>query len=97
LPHERIRAAASRKDNYLVVEQFNKYFKNTMSLYSSSYLKNLASSRSTLSKTKLFSESRRIETGFDIFLSHSFLDKEEVEGLYLELTDFGFKVSMLTG
>lgn len=63
-----------------------------MSLYSSSYLKNLARSRPAQAKTKLFTESRQIETGFDIFLSHSFLDKEEVEGLYLELTDFGFKV-----
>jgi hypothetical protein len=63
-----------------------------MSLYSSSYLKNLASSRTAQVKTKLFTESRQINTGFDIFLSHSFLDKEEVEGLYLELTDFGFTV-----
>lgn len=63
-----------------------------MSLYSSSYLKNLARNRPAQAKTKLFTESRQIETGFDIFLSHSFLDKEEVEGLYLELTDFGFKV-----
>ena len=63
-----------------------------MSLYSSSYLKNLARSRPTQAKTKLFTESRQIDTGFDIFLSHSFLDKEEVEGLYLELTDFGLKV-----
>ena len=63
-----------------------------MSLYSSSYLKNLARSRPTQAKTKLFTESRQIDTGFDVFLSHSFLDKEEVEGLYLELTDFGLKV-----
>jgi hypothetical protein len=63
-----------------------------MSLYSSSYLKNLASSRPIQAKTKLFTESRKIETGFDVFLSHSFLDKEEVEGLYIELTDFGLKV-----
>ena len=63
-----------------------------MSLYSSAYLKNLASSRPAQAKTKLFTESRQIHTGFDIFLSHSFLDKDEVEGLYLELTDFGFTV-----
>lgn len=63
-----------------------------MSLYSSSYLKTLASNRPAQAKTRLFSTSRHIETGFDIFLSHSFLDKDEVEGLYLELTDFGFTV-----
>ena len=63
-----------------------------MSLYSSSYLKNLSKNRPAQTKTKLFTESRQINTGFDIFLSHSFLDKDEVEGLYLELTDFGFTV-----
>jgi len=62
-----------------------------MALYSSTYLKNLASNRPLQTKKRLF-ESHQLETGFDIFLSHSFLDKDEVEGLYLELTDFGFTV-----
>jgi hypothetical protein len=63
-----------------------------MSIYTSSYLRSIANHRNTLAKTKLFTESRRIETGFDVFLSHSYLDKEVVEGLFLELTDFGLKV-----
>ena len=29
---------------------------------------------------------------FDIFLSHSFLDQREVKGLYIELTDLGYRV-----
>ena len=33
-----------------------------------------------------------VSTKFDIFLSHSFLDKAEVQGLYQELTDFGYSV-----
>jgi TIR domain len=45
------------------------------------------------SEQRTFSEKKVPEnTIFDIFLSHSFLDKDEVQGLYQELTDFGFKV-----
>ena len=63
-----------------------------MPLYTSEYLKQL--SRNTLSsvKNKLFSESRTHVIAFDIFLSHSFLDKEEVEGIYIELTNKGYSV-----
>lgn len=63
-----------------------------MPLYSISDLKNIARSRGLEAKQKLFTESRQTQSGFDIFLSHSFLDKEAVEGLYLDLTDLGFKV-----
>ena len=38
------------------------------------------------------SESKKIHTGFDIFLSHSNLDRKLVEGIYLELTNKGFSV-----
>jgi len=63
-----------------------------MTLYSSRYLRSLSSNRPDLIKKRIIEEGKQIKTGFDIFLSHSFLDKLEVEGLFLELTDFGFKV-----
>lgn len=62
-----------------------------MSLYSSAYLKNLSANKTSYLKGKLYTESRTL-AGFDIFLSHSFLDKEEVEGLYIELTNLGYTV-----
>lgn len=63
-----------------------------MSLYSSSYLRGLT--RNTLSsvKSRYISESRNQTTHFDIFLSHSYLDREEVEGIYIELTNKGYSV-----
>lgn len=63
-----------------------------MPLYESSYLKKLSADKSPTMKTKLFSESSKVHTGFDIFLSHSYLDKDEVEGLYIELTNLGLTV-----
>lgn len=66
-----------------------------MAIYTSEYLKGLASKNRVLleSQQKVFSERKVPEnTEFDIFLSHSFLDKSEIQGLYQELTDFGFKV-----
>lgn len=60
-------------------------------LYSAQYLRTLSKTRSSLSKAFSINESKERET-FDIFLSHSFLDKEIIEGLYLELTDLGFSV-----
>ena len=64
-----------------------------MGIYSSFYLKNLATQKKQLFEQSLFSL-RNVDknTSFDIFLSHSFLDKDEVQGLYQELADFGFKV-----
>ncbi len=64
-----------------------------MGIYSSTYLKNLAATKQKLFETKMFSARNvPITTKFDIFLSHSFLDREEVKGLYQELTDFGYSV-----
>ncbi|MBV2196693.1 MAG: toll/interleukin-1 receptor domain-containing protein [Flavobacterium sp.] len=64
-----------------------------MGIYSSTYLKNLASTKQRLFESKMFSARNvPLTTKFDIFLSHSFLDKAEVQGLYQELTDFGFSV-----
>jgi hypothetical protein len=64
-----------------------------MSIYSSTYLKSLASRKQRIFEQKMFSIKDTPEnTVFDIFLSHSFLDKAEVQGLYQELTDFGYSV-----
>ncbi len=64
-----------------------------MSLYSSSYLRGLASNTQRIFEQKMFSvRNVPVSTVFDIFLSHSFLDKLEVQGLYQELTDFGYSV-----
>jgi hypothetical protein len=63
-----------------------------MPLFTSVSLKE-RSMRKTFSETQvLLSESSRTHYSFDIFLSHSFLDKEEVEGLYLILTGMGYSV-----
>ena len=62
------------------------------SLYSSRYLKNIVASKSLSESQKMYSARNEVHTSFDIFLSHSFLDKDEVEGLYLELTRLGYKV-----
>lgn len=63
-----------------------------MGIYSSEYLKGVAKQKERLFEQKLFSIRNKKPTEFDIFLSHSFLDKEEVQGLYQELTDFGYSV-----
>jgi hypothetical protein len=64
-----------------------------MGIYSSEYLKSVASQKQYIFEQKLFSiRNVPTNTPFDIFLSHSFLDKSEVQGLYQELTDFGYKV-----
>lgn len=63
-----------------------------MSLYTSAYLKQISKNKTLNESTKMFSEKDKIHASFDIFLSHSYLDKEEVEGLYIELTRMGFKV-----
>lgn len=64
-----------------------------MGLYSSEYLKGVASSKQRIFEQKSYSvRNTPINTPFDIFLSHSFLDKSEVQGLYQELSDFGFSV-----
>jgi len=63
-----------------------------MALYTSSYLKNLSRTKTATESVRLMSESKTIHTAFDIFLCHSYLDKDDVEGLYLELSKMGFKV-----
>ncbi|PPK95810.1 TIR domain-containing protein [Nonlabens xylanidelens] len=63
-----------------------------MPLYTSRYLKNLSERKTVLFSRQVLNESKKIHTSFDIFLSHSFLDKNEVEGLYIELTNQGYSV-----
>jgi len=63
-----------------------------MALYTSSYLKGLLKTKTLNESTRMFSSEMKTRTTFDIFLSHSFLDKEEVEGLYIELTRLGYSV-----
>lgn len=63
-----------------------------MAIYTSSYLKNLSQRKTVLFSNQVLNESKKIHSSFDIFLSHSFLDKDEVEGLYIELTNQGYSV-----
>ena len=66
-----------------------------MALYTSNYFKNLAErkSYSITEELRMFSSKSVNENEkFDIFLSHSFLDKNEVYGIYLELKSKGYKV-----
>lgn len=63
-----------------------------MAIFTSNYLRNKYSSSLIVEQTKYFSTVDKSQLKFDIFLSHSFLDKEEVLGLYKELTEMGFSV-----
>lgn len=62
------------------------------SIYSSTYLKNLSRNKGFHVYQRRSTESYISQSRYDIFLSHSYLDKDEVEGLYIELTEFGFSV-----
>jgi TIR domain len=63
-----------------------------MALFTSEYLKSKSSLTSINESKKIFSSVDTSKLAFDIFLSHSFLDKEEVFGLYRELTSMGYTV-----
>lgn len=63
-----------------------------MAIYTSSYLKNLSQRKTVFFSSQILNESKKTHTSFDIFLSHSFLDKDEVEGLYIELSNQGYSV-----
>jgi hypothetical protein len=63
-----------------------------MPLYTSSYLKNLSERKTIQFSRQILNESKKTHISFDIFLSHSFLDKDVVEGLYIELTLQGYSV-----
>jgi TIR domain len=63
-----------------------------MALFTSASLKQRSAQKTFSERSFLLTESIKTHTQFDIFLSHSFLDKLEVEGLYLELTSLGYSV-----
>jgi hypothetical protein len=66
-----------------------------MSLYTSTYLKNLALERSLIFESELFSAQRGAKNHYDIFLSHSFFDKQGVKGKeFLKLYPFIKKVAL---
>jgi len=64
-----------------------------MGFYTKEYLRNLSSSglKGTRTFSAVATESKKL-TQFDIFLSHSYKDKQYIEGLFLELSNLGFKV-----
>jgi hypothetical protein len=63
-----------------------------MAIFTSNYLKNVSRGRTMNESVNLSAQHWSTHNTFDIFLCHSFLDKEEVEGLYLELSRRGLKV-----
>ncbi|MEL1256136.1 toll/interleukin-1 receptor domain-containing protein [Flavobacterium sp. DGU38] len=63
-----------------------------MALFTSNYLRNKYSATLIAEQKRQFSSIDKSKLKFDIFLSHSYLDKEEVLGLYRELTEMGFSV-----
>lgn len=81
---------------YIILMLFNIYNSNQifseMAIYTSSELKKIAKSSRYFTEDKkppLFAGTSK---EFDIFLSHCFLDEEEVKGLYLELSKLGYSV-----
>lgn len=60
-------------------------------LYTESYLKSKSETKDYRELISMYTDVADDET-FDIFLSHSYLDKEVVEGIYLELTRMNFRV-----
>ncbi|MGG7035701.1 MAG: TIR domain-containing protein [Flavobacterium sp.] len=63
-----------------------------MAIFTSSYLRSKYSASLITEQKRTFSASNKSNLKFDIFLSHSYLDREEVFGLYRELTEMGFSV-----
>lgn len=63
-----------------------------MAIFTSNYLRNKYSATLITEQKRIFSNVDKSQIKFDIFLSHSFLDREEVLGLYRELTEMGFSV-----
>ncbi|BEG99001.1 hypothetical protein [Bacteroides sedimenti] len=61
-------------------------------IYTNEYLKTLSRTKTLTESLGMFSAQSEAHASFDIFLSHSYLDKEAVEGIYIELTRMGFKV-----
>lgn len=63
-----------------------------MALFTSNYLRNKYSETLITEQKLMFSRVDKSQLKFDVFLSHSYLDRDEVLGLYRELTDMGFSI-----
>ena len=63
-----------------------------MSIYNSQFIKEIANSTNAYKREEYFSKSKDTNKTFDIFLSHSYLDREVVLGLYIELSNMGYSV-----
>jgi hypothetical protein len=63
-----------------------------MALYTKNYLRQVAGTETLTESTRLLSQRSEKHTAFDIFLCHSYLDKSEIKGLYLELTRMSLSV-----
>lgn len=63
-----------------------------MAFYTKDYLRNLGERRFTERIVESFSSQNKELLKFDIFLSHSYRDKEYVKGLYFDLEDKGYSV-----
>jgi hypothetical protein len=63
-----------------------------MSYYTKNYLRKITQyDLKSISYTRLINEGKESKS-FDIFLSHSYADKEFIKGLYIELTNKGHSV-----
>lgn len=63
-----------------------------MALYTTSYLRGVYTNERDVIQKAIVNESFSAESSYDIFLSHSFLDKDVVYGLYIELKSQGYTV-----
>ncbi|KAA2223900.1 TIR domain-containing protein [Chryseobacterium sediminis] len=63
-----------------------------MPLFTSDYLRRQSSETLITESKRLFSSQDKSNLKFDIFLSHSYLDRNEVFGLYRELSSMGYLV-----
>jgi hypothetical protein len=63
-----------------------------MALFTSYYLRSKYSPSVITEQKRMFSNIDKTKLQFDVFLSHSYLDRDEVFGLYLELKEMGLSV-----
>ena len=62
-----------------------------MAFYTKGYLRN-RSQQFSKAETERFILESKVANSFDIFLSHSYRDKEFIDGLFAELSEMGFTV-----
>lgn len=63
-----------------------------MPILTSSELRAVVRAHGSEIEKSIITERLGVKTSFDVFLSHSYLDKEDVKGIYYLLTNLGFKV-----